>query len=149
MTTADTSSQTPMPPRRRALVWGVVLLLLPLLILLVLWGTATIDRDTAQATLTGILIAASGGIVAGITAERFLHRGRGELENLVGLGLTTFVGVLTVGYLYIGHIRGPMSSIATFPRAIRQGLSFLAFLMAQGTGILLGIAVVFHHSAEA
>lgn len=148
MTTADTVNQTSMPPRKRALLWSILLLLLPLLTLLILWGTAMIDRDTAQATLAGILIAAVGGIIAGLTAERFLHRGRGELENLVGLGLTTFVGVITIGYLYVGHIRGPMSSIATFPRAVRQGLSFLAFLMAQGTGLLLGTAVVEHRSAE-
>lgn len=122
-------------PTRMLAVAG--LLAAPPLLLMMARVLQWADRDTAQATLVGIAITAAGGTLTGITADRFLHRGRNQAENLIGLAATTFLGVLTIGYLYIAHIRGPMSTIATLPRAISQGLSFLEFLTAQGAGTLL------------
>jgi hypothetical protein len=114
------------------------LLLAPPLLLLPVWLLSWVDIQTAIWTLVGIAAAIAGGLVGGVTAERFLRRGQGSLEQIFGVGATTAVGVVTVGYLYVVHIQGPMASIGTFSRAVEQTLIFLAFLTAQGAGVLLG-----------
>ena len=96
-----------------------------------------VGPNLAGSTLAGCGIAAAGGAVTGAVAERFLHRGRNGAEHLFGLAATTALGVLIVGYLYLFHIRGPMSTIGALSRGISQILIFVEFLTAQVAGILL------------
>ena len=96
-----------------------------------------LDREAAASTVAGCVIAAIGGVLAGAAAERLLHHGEGTTQQLVGLTLTTALGVLTIGYLYLVHLRGPMAAIGTPERSISQTLTFVAFLSAQAAGILL------------
>jgi hypothetical protein len=97
------------------------------------------DADLARTTLSGMVVTGIGGILTGLAASRFLHRGSNQGENLLGLFLTTTLGVVTIGYLYLVNIRGPMSTIGTPPRLVHQGLSFLEFLTGMGAGTLMSL----------
>lgn len=129
---------------RRPVRWIGILTLLtaPLLALGIARSLQWVDAAGARSTLIGMAIAALGGVMTGAVVERFLHRGRNELENVLGLVATTALGISTIGILYLVHIRGPMAAIGSLPRAIRQGLSFLEFLTAQGAGILMASAII-------
>lgn len=113
------------------------LLLGPSLLLGIARGLGWIGAAKAVDTLVGILIAAAGGVITGVVAERLLRRGRNGAENLLGVALTTALGVLTIGYLYVVHIQGPMSSIGALDRAVQQVLIFIQYLTAEGAGALL------------
>jgi hypothetical protein len=127
---------TTLTPRSR-IGLAVLLCLLPAAALLVIVLFQGIDAATARSTLAGIPIALTGGILAGALAEALVNRSKGTLQTLLGLALSAGIGVLTIGYLYLIHIRGPLSSIGTFSRAVEQVTLFIAFLTAQGAGILL------------
>jgi hypothetical protein len=114
------------------------LLLGPSLLLLPAWLLGWVGLPTVIWTLLGMAGAVVGGLAAGVTAERFLRRGEPGFEQVFGLGATTAIGVVTVGYLYVVHVRGPMASIGTVSRAVEQTLIFVTFLSAQGAGVLLG-----------
>lgn len=109
----------------------------PSLLLGIARGLGWIGAAKAVDTLVGILIAAAGGVITGVVAERLLRRGRNGAENLLGVALTTALGVLTIGYLYVVHIQGPMSSIGALDRAVQQVLIFIQYLTAEGVGALL------------
>jgi hypothetical protein len=119
--------------------WPVItgLILTPPLLLGIARALGWIGASLATHSFVGCAIAAGGGVLTGLAVERFLHRGRNGTEHLVGLALTTALGVLTVGYLYLVHIRGPMSAITTLSRAVSQILIFVEFLTAQAAGVLL------------
>jgi hypothetical protein len=92
--------------------------------------------------LTGAGVAALGGILTGLVVDRFIKRKQGDVELLVGLSLATAFGVLTVGYLYLIHIRGPIASIGDTDRAVEQITVFLTYLFAQALGIQLAESVL-------
>jgi hypothetical protein len=121
--------------------WSAVasLVLAPPLLLGIARILGWIGDGLTMPTLVGCGIAAAGGLLTGLAAERFLHRGRNGAEHLIGLAATTALGVLTIGYLYLVHIRGPMSSIGTLSRAVSQILIFVEFLTAQAAGVLLAV----------
>jgi hypothetical protein len=108
----------------------VIMLLLAGVIKLLGWAVI-------WSTVTGMLIAAAGGIVNGLTAHHYLASSRSTRDTFLGMALTVGIGVLTIGYLYIFHIQGPMKSIGTFSRTIKQFFIFLEFLLAQISGIRL------------
>lgn len=122
---------------RSRLVLAVCLLTAPPALLLVVHSLGWVEASTLEQTLVGIAITAPGGLIIGIISERFLGRGRNGREQTAGLIAATALGVATIGILYLLHIRGPMSSIGTPARAVKQLLSFVEFLTAQGAGILL------------
>ena len=106
--------------------------------LLLLVGIAGwIDWLLIRSTIVGILIAAVGGIAIGVVAHRYLGNSRNNRDTLFGLIVTVGLGVLTIGYLYIIHIKGPMNSIGTLNRTVKQTFIFLEFLFAHISGIRL------------
>lgn len=130
-----------MKSTRRANRWigPTLLLATPTLLTGMARALQWIDAATVRSALTGIAIAAIGGAATGLVAERFLHRGRNEVENMAGLIGVTMLGLLTIGYLYLIHIRGPMATIGLLPRAVQQVLGFAEYLTAQGA-ILLAVS---------
>jgi len=123
--------------RGSQLALAVSLLIVPPALLLVAHSLGSIKAPTAEQTFTGIAITATGGLIVGLISERFLGRGRNGVEQTAGLIAATALSVITIGILYLLHIRGPMSSIGTPERAVKQLFSFVEFLTAQGAGILL------------
>jgi hypothetical protein len=97
-----------------------------------------IDWHIIQSTFIGMLVAAVGGTVLGMVALRYLGESRSNRETLFGLVVTVGLGVLTIGYLYIFYIKGPMKSIGTLNRMVKQTFIFLEFLFAHISGIRLG-----------
>ena len=123
---------------RRGLLWLAVCLLgVPPTLLLATQSLGWVKASTADQTFIGIAITATGGLIVGIISERFLGRGRNGVGQTAGLIAATALSVITIGILYLLHIRGPMSSIGTPERAVKQLVSFVEFLTAQGAGILL------------
>lgn len=125
--------------QERVKTWVSALLLLvaPPLLLWIGVLLNELDLVTAERALGGIAITSAGGLIAGTLAERLLRRGKRELTQLLGVIATTAIGMLTISYLYLVGIRGPMSTIGSLPRAVHQGMGFLAFLTAQGAGMLI------------
>ncbi len=113
----------------------LLLTFLPLLVATILWMAGGIQTGTLSKTLAGAGITAIGGVATGIVADRFIRRKRSDIELLVGLALATLLGVLSIGYLYLIHLRGPMSSIGQLDRAVEQIAAFLTYLFAQAVGI--------------
>jgi NhaP-type Na+/H+ or K+/H+ antiporter len=118
------------------------LTLLPLLIAVVIRLAGGIRSSLISDILTGAGVAALGGILTGLIVDRFIRRKQGDVELLVGLALATAVGVLTIGYLYLIHIRGPIASIGDTDRAVEQVTVFLTYLFAQTLGIQLAESVL-------
>jgi hypothetical protein len=125
------------PKRKKTWISAILLLAAPAVLLGIVVALQRIDLATAKRTLVGIAITSAGGLIAGALAERLLHRGKHELMHLLGVIATTAIGVLTISYLYLVEIRGPMSTIGSLPRAVHQGIGFIAFLTAQGAGMLI------------
>ena len=123
---------------RLRIISPMLLTLLPLIVSFILWIVGAIRADTLSETAQGAIVATLGGILTGSVADRFIRRKRGDLELIVGLALTTAIGVLTIGYLYLIHIQGPMSSIGEIDRATEQITVFLTYLFAQ----ILGIQII-------
>ena len=136
----DKISTKPSDREERTTVRYTDLYLHAVLVLALLCSRAVgwIDWSTFRSTLIGMMIAAVGGIVIGLVAYRYLGNYRNNREVLVGMVLTVGFGVLTIGYLYIIHIKGPMSSIGTINRAVKQVIIFTEFLFAHISGIKLG-----------
>jgi hypothetical protein len=124
---------------RSILMIGALLLGPPLMLPLAL-ALNWLDAPAATSALVGCAIAAVGGLLTGTVAERLLHRGEGSTQQLLGVVLTSVLGVLTIGYLYLVHLRGPMTAITTPERIVSQTLVFLAFLAAQAAGILAAMS---------
>jgi len=122
--------------RRSRLALALCLLVVPPIVLLAAQPLGRIEAATVEQTLTGIAITAVGGLIAGIISARFLRRGCNGVEQTAGLIAATALSVATIGTLYLFHIRGPMSSIGTPERAVKQLFGFVEFLTAQGAGIL-------------
>jgi len=123
---------------RRDRLWlAACLLAVPPTLLLAARSLGWVKASTAEPTFTGIAITAIGGLIVGIISERFLGRGRNGVEQTAGLIAATALSITTIGILYLLHIRGPMSSIGTPERAVKQLFSFVEFLTSQGAGILL------------
>ena len=121
---------------------ALTLSLLPVAALLAIRLIQSVDAETIQSTLAAMPVALGGGILAGAAAEALVNRSRSTLQTLVGLGLSAGIGVLTIGYINLIHIRGPMSSVGTLSRTVEQVTLFVAFLTAQGAGILLAPVVL-------
>ena len=113
----------------------VLLALLPAVVSAVLRVVGVIRLDTFSTIIKGVGIAALGGVLTGIVADRFIRRKRNDVELLLGLAFTTALGVLTIGFIYLIHIGGPMSAIVETDRAGEQVTLFLTYLLAQAVGI--------------
>jgi hypothetical protein len=121
---------------------AVALCLLPVAALWVILLFQGIDAETARSTLAGMPAALGGGVLAGAAAEALVNRSKSTFQTLVGLGLSAGIGVLTIGYINLIHIGGPMDAMGTTRRVVEQVTLFVAFLMAQGAGILLAPVVL-------
>lgn len=131
-----TEDPIPRPLNHRNLIL-LLFALLPLLVTTVIWMAGGIQQGTFSDTLLGAGIAALGGVLTGIVGDRFIRHNRSDIELLIGLALATVLGVLTIGYLYLIHIRGPMASIGQLDRAVEQITVFLTYLFTQAVGIRL------------
>lgn len=84
-------------------------------------------------TFLGSVGAIIGGVVSGVTARRYLA---GPSPRLVfGLGTTSAIGTVTLGFIYIFLMQYSISSIGTFARTFSQSLIFGDFLIAQYVGL--------------
>jgi len=129
-----------MPPRRApSLLWVAVLLLGPLMLIPLSIAFGWLPAQAAISTLIGCSITGAGGLLTGLAAERLLHRGKGSTEQLIGLTVITALGLLTIGYLYLVHLRGPMESIDTPQRIVAQLTAFMTYLTAQAAGIVISL----------
>ena len=113
------------------------LCLLPLALLLAGRALQGVDAQTWASTLAGMPLALAGGVLAGLATERLVNRSQNTFQTLLGLALNGGLALLTVGYIYLVHIGGPMRSIGTPGRAVEQTTLFVAFLLAEGAGMLL------------
>ena len=120
--------------RIAALLLGLPAVLGTLLLL------AAIDATTAVSTLIGCGIATIGGLLSGAIAERLLHRGRSGADHVAGIVATTTVSVMTVGFIYLVQLQGPVDAIGMSARAVEQVLAFTQFLTAQAAGIMLTLS---------
>ena len=120
----------------------ILITLLPLFVAVLIRIGGGIRPDTLSQTVKAVGIAALGGILTGIVADRFIRRKRGDVELLIGLSLATALGVLTVGYLYLIQIRGPMASIGEVDRTVQQVTAFLTYLFAQAVGIQVARRII-------
>ena len=120
----------------------ILLTFLPLFVAVVIRIGGGIRPDTLSQTVKAVGIAALGGALTGIVADRFIRRKRGDVELLTGLSLATALGVLTVGYLYLIQIRRPMASIGEVDRAVQQITAFLTYLFAQAVGIQIARRII-------
>lgn len=105
----------------------IIALLLSALIQLLPWSLI-------HSTFVGMLIAAVGGFVSGLISRRYLGHSQNNQETILGIAAVVVIGVMTIGYIYLVHIKGPMSSIGTLHRTIEQTFIFLEFLVAQASG---------------
>ena len=87
-------------------------------------------------TLVGMLGVAVGGVACGVTAKRFLAHGENNSEVVFGLGATTAIGVVAIGYIYLFYIENDMQTILTLARNVEQVFIFVEFLAAQYAGTL-------------
>ena len=128
-----------MHSRRRATqtIVALALLLAPPAVLGLLRLLSLVDAATAVSTLLGCSVAAAGGLLCGAVADRLLRRGQGGMQQIVGIGATTAVSVITIGAIYLALMRSSPTTIGTAPRAIVQLVSFSQFLLAQASSVLL------------
>jgi hypothetical protein len=115
---------------------ALALLLAPLLALGLLRRLGLADAATTASTLLGCAVAAGGGLLSGGIADRLLRRGQGEIVQVVGIGATVAVSVITVGAIYLGMMHNSPTTIGTAPRAIEQLLAFAQFLLAQASSVV-------------
>jgi hypothetical protein len=119
-------------PRRRA--W--LALALPVAIMLAVSLVGRVPGYVVGRTLVGMLGAAVGGLVAGVTVKRFVGHGKNDREVIFGLIATTAIGVVAIGYLYLFYIDKDMAKILTLARNVEQTAIFVEFLTAQYAGTL-------------
>ncbi|HOT92710.1 MAG TPA: hypothetical protein PLJ78_17245 [Anaerolineae bacterium] len=108
----------------------------PIVGMLVVGLVSRVDGGVIGRTLLGMLGSAVGGVAAGVTAKRFLADGKTNGEVLFGLGATTAIGVIAVGYLYLFYIENTVQTILTLARNLEQTAIFVEFLTAQYAGTL-------------
>lgn len=116
--------------RRRA----ELALLLPIVAMLGIGLAGRVAGHIIGRTLVGMLGAAVGGLVAGVTVKRFVGHGKNDGEVVFGLGATTAIGVVAIGYLYLFYIDRDMENILTLARNVEQVSIFVEFLAAQYAG---------------
>ena len=102
--------------------------------LLVAALTQILPWTLVRSTFIGMVIAAAGGLVIGLISRRYLANSKNNRETILGVVAVVGIGVMTIGYIYIVHIKGPMSTIGTLHRAVEQTYIFLEFLIAQASG---------------
>ncbi len=108
------------------------LLFLSWLALLVAGVAGWLAWPAVGLTFLGSAGAIIGGVTIGVTARRYLA---GQSPRLVfGLGTTSAIGTVTLGFVYIFLMRYQISSIGTFYRTFSQSLIFGDFLIAQYVG---------------
>ena len=124
---ADQQSQ-----RRR--IWSA--LVLPVIVMLGVSLIGRVPGHVVGRTLLGMVGAAIGGLTAGVTVKRFVAHGKGNGAVLFGLGATTAIGVVAIGYFYLFYIDNAMPGIRTLARNVEQTSIFVEFLTAQYAGTL-------------
>ncbi len=125
---------TPEPAAKSRAAW--IALILPVVGMIVVSLLSGIAGAVIGRTLLGMFGAAVGGLAAGITVKRFLAHGKTNGEVLFGLGATTAIGVIAIGYLYLFYIDNAMQTIPTLPRNVEQTSVFVEFIAAQYAGTL-------------
>ena len=123
-----------MPFSQRKRVW--LALLLPVVAMLGVSLVGGVAGRVVGHTLVGMVGAAAGGLAAGVTVKRFMAHGKSSGEIVFGLGATTAIGVIAVGYFYLFYIEHDMQTILTLPRNVEQISIFVEFLSAQYAGTL-------------
>jgi hypothetical protein len=130
--TKQPSTPTPSPkPRAAWLALG-----LPFVGLFIVGLLSRVACGVIGHTLVGMVGAAVGGIAAGVTAKRFIAHGKTSGEVVFGLGATTAIGVVAIGYIYLFYIESAMQTILTPARNVAQTFIFVEFLAAQYAGTL-------------
>lgn len=118
---------------QQRLIW--IVLIVPFAAALVIGLVVGVAGDVIGHTLVGMLGVAMGGVAAGVTAKRFLAHANGDKEVLYGLGATSAIGVVAIGYVYLFYLDHDMLTIGTLPRIYEQTSIFMEFLVAQYAGI--------------
>ena len=121
-------------PDQRRRIW--LALVLPIIVMLGVSLVGRIAGHVVGRTLFGMLGAAAGGLAAGVTVKRFVAYGKGNGEVIFGLGATTAIGVIAIGYFYLFYIDKDMQNILTLARNVEQISIFVEFLTAQYAGTL-------------
>ena len=109
---------------------------LPVVVMLGVSLVGRVPGHVVTRTLLGMIGAAVGGLAAGVTVKRFMAHGKNNTEALFGLGATTAIGVIAIGYLYLFYIDSDMQAIRTLARNVEQTSIFVEFIAAQYVGTL-------------
>lgn len=109
---------------------------LPVVVMLGVSLVGGVAGHVVTRTLLGMIGAAVGGLAAGVTVKRFMAHGKNNTEALFGLGATTAIGVIAIGYLYLFYIDSDMQAIRTLARNVEQTFIFVEFIAAQYAGTL-------------
>jgi hypothetical protein len=83
-----------------------------------------------------MLGAAIGGLAAGVTVKRFVAHGKNDGEVIFGLGATTAIGVVAIGYFYLFYLGEDRQGILTLARNVEQISIFVEYLTGQYAGTL-------------
>ncbi len=126
---------TAMPAHQSQRIW--LALVLPIVVMLGVSLVEGVAGHVVGHTLLGMFGAAIGGLAAGVTVKRFVAHGKDNGEVLFGLGATTAIGVVAIGYFYLFYIDKDMQNILTPARNVEQISIFVEFLTAQYAGTLL------------
>jgi hypothetical protein len=123
-----------MPPSQRRRAW--LALIVPIV---VMFGVSLVGRVAGYVvghTLLGMLGAAIGGLAAGVTVKRFVAHGKNDGEVVFGLGATTAIGVVAIGYFYLFYLGEDRQGILTLSRNVEQISIFVEYLTGQYAGTL-------------
>ena len=123
-----------MPTSQRRRAW--LALIVPIVIML---GVSLVGRVAGYVvghTLLGMLGAAIGGLAAGVTVKRFVAHGKNDGEVVLGLGATTAIGVVAIGYFYLFYLGEDRQGILTLSRNVEQISIFVEYLTGQYAGTL-------------
>ena len=123
-----------MPTSQRRRAW--LALIVPIV---VMFGVSLAGRVAGYVvghTLLGMLGAAIGGLAAGVTVKRFVAHGKNDGEVVFGLGATTAIGVVAIGYFYLFYLGKDRQGILTLARNVEQISIFVEYLTAQYVGTL-------------
>ena len=123
-----------MPTSQRRRAW--LALIVPIVIML---GVSLVGRVAGYVvghTLLGMLGAAIGGLAAGVTVKRFVAHGKNDGEVVFGLGATTAIGVVAIGYFYLFYLGEDRQGILTLARNVEQISIFVEYLTGQYAGTL-------------
>jgi len=123
-----------MPPSQRRRAW--LALIVPIV---VMFGVSLVGRVAGYVvghTLLGMFGAAIGGLAAGVTVKRFVAHGKNDGEVVFGLGATTAIGVVAIGYFYLFYLGEDRQGILTLARNVEQISIFVEYLTGQYAGTL-------------